>query len=107
MIKTGGKQYRVATGDVIKVERLDGDRGASLAFDDVLLLASDDETRVGTPTLPGVRVQGTILEQARDRKKIVFKFRRRKGYKRKNGHRQYFTRVRIDGIDAGQTSDDS
>ena len=100
VIKTGGKQYRVAAGDVIKIEKLDGERGVAVAFDDVLLVGDDGETRVGTPIVSGARVQGTILEQARDRKVIVFKFRRRKNYKRKNGHRQYFTRVRIDAIEA-------
>lgn len=100
VIKTGGKQYRVAQGDVIQVERLDGDSGASLTFDDVLLVGTDDDTKIGTPKVDGAKVEGTILEQGRDRKLIIFKFRRRKNYKRKNGHRQYFTRVRIDAIHA-------
>jgi large subunit ribosomal protein L21 len=100
VIKTGGKQYRVAQGDVIQVERLDGDSGALLTFDDVLLVGTDDDTKIGTPVLDGAKVEGTIVEQGRGRKLIVFKFRRRKNYKRKNGHRQYFTRVRIDAIHA-------
>ena len=100
VIKTGGKQYRVAEGDVIKVEKLQGETGSSLDFEEVLLVGTGDDTRIGTPHVEGVTVQGTILEQARDKKLIVFKFRRRKNYKRKNGHRQHFTRVRIDTIQA-------
>ena len=100
VIRTGGKQYRVAQGDVIRVERLEGGLGTALAFDDVLLVGTEDETRVGKPCLADVRVRGTIVEQVRDRKLIVFKFRRRKNYARKKGHRQYHTRVRIDGIEA-------
>jgi len=98
VIRTGGKQYRVQEGDLIKVEKLDGDRGAALSFDDVLLVGTDDETHVGTPIVDGASVQGTIVEQDRDKKVIVFKFRRRKNYKRTQGHRQHYTRVRIDGI---------
>lgn len=98
VIKTGGKQYRVAQGDVIQIEKLEGDAGANVTFDEVLLVGTDDETKIGAPKLDGASVSGTILEQARDRKVIVFKFRRRKNYIRKNGHRQYFTRVRIDSI---------
>ncbi|MGM0574822.1 MAG: 50S ribosomal protein L21 [Myxococcota bacterium] len=98
VIKTGGKQYRVEEGDVVKLERLSGEPGAELTFDDVLLVGSDDETHIGTPRLDGASVKGTILEQDRDKKIVVFKFRRRKDYKRKQGHRQPFTRVRIDGI---------
>jgi large subunit ribosomal protein L21 len=98
VIRTGGKQYRVHEGDLIKIEKLDGDRGASLSFDDVLLVGTDDETHVGTPLVDGASVTGTIVDQDRDKKILVFKFRRRKNYKRTQGHRQHFTRVRIDGI---------
>jgi large subunit ribosomal protein L21 len=100
VIKTGGKQYRVAQGDVIQVEKLDGDSGTPFTFDDVLLVGTDDDTQIGTPMVDGAKVEGTILEQGRTRKLIIFKFRRRKNYKRKNGHRQHFTRVRIDAIHA-------
>lgn len=98
VIKTGGKQYRVAQGDVIKIEKLSGGIGENVTFEDVLLIGSDDETRVGTPRLEGASVGGTILDQGRHRKVIVFKFKRRKNYIRKNGHRQHFTQVRIDSI---------
>ena len=98
VIRTGGKQYRVAEGDTVKIEKLDGDKGGQLTFEDVLLVGTEGETHVGTPTLSGASVAATILEQGRDRKVLVFKFRRRKNYIRKQGHRQHFTRVRIDGI---------
>lgn len=101
VIRTGGKQYRVEEGDVVKIEKIDGDRGSELTFDDVLLVGNDDETHVGTPTVAGASVSGTIVEQDRDKKIVVFKFRRRKNYIRKQGHRQSYTRVRISGIAAG------
>ena len=101
VIRTGGKQYRVEEGDVVKIEKIDGERGSELTFDDVLLVGNDDETHVGTPTVSGASVSGTIIEQDRDKKIVVFKFRRRKNYIRKQGHRQSYTRVRINGIAAG------
>jgi large subunit ribosomal protein L21 len=101
VIRTGGKQYRVEEGDVVKIEKIDGDRGSELTFDDVLLVGNDDETHVGMPTVAGASVSGTIVEQDRDKKIVVFKFRRRKNYIRKQGHRQSYTRVRISGIAAG------
>ncbi len=101
VIRTGGKQYRVEEGDVVKIEKIDGERGSELTFDDVLLVGNDDETHVGTPTVSGASVSGTIVEQDRDKKIVVFKFRRRKNYIRKQGHRQSYTRVRINGIAAG------
>ena len=100
VIKTGGKQYRVEQGDTLALERLDGDTGAQLSFDEVLLVGNDDSTTIGRPLVQGASVKATIVEQGRAKKIIVFKFRRRKNYKRKKGHRQYFTRVRIDAIAA-------
>lgn len=100
VIKTGGKQYRVEQGDTLAIERLDGDTGAQVSFDEVLLVGSDSATTVGRPLVQGASVRGTIVEQGRAKKVIIFKFRRRKNYKRKKGHRQYFTRVRIDSIAA-------
>ena len=100
VIKTGGKQYRVEPGDVVTLERLDGDAGDGVKFDEVLLVDADGEMKIGTPSVNGASVSGTIVEQGRARKVIVFKFRRRKNYKKKNGHRQYFTRVQIDQISA-------
>ena len=98
VIRTGGKQYRVAEGDTVKIEKLEGDKGGQLTFDDVLLVGTDDATHVGTPQVDGASVAATIVEQGRDRKVLIFKFRRRKNYIRKQGHRQHYTRVRIDGI---------
>lgn len=100
VIKTGGKQYRVEQGDTLALERLDGDTGTQFSFDEVLLLGSEDVTTIGRPLVQGASVKATIIEQGRAKKIIVFKFRRRKNYKRKKGHRQYFTRVRIDAIAA-------
>ena len=98
VIQTGGKQYRVSEGDTLEIETITGEPGATVTFDDVLLVGSDDETRIGTPTVDGAKVAGTIVNHGKHKKLIVSKFRRRKNYKRKAGHRQNFTRVRIDGI---------
>ena len=100
VIKTGGKQYRVQQGETLALERVEGDVGAVLSFDEVLLVSTDAATHLGRPLLQGAKVLGTIVEQGRAKKIVVFKFRRRKNYKRKKGHRQYFTRVRIDSIAA-------
>jgi large subunit ribosomal protein L21 len=100
VIKTGGKQYRVEKGATLSFERLDGEPGTPVTFEEVLLIGTENATRLGRPTVAGATVSGTIVEQGRARKVVVFKFRRRKNYKRKKGHRQYFTRVRIDAIAA-------
>ena len=94
VIKTGGKQYKVASGDVIKVEKLAGDEGSEVIFSEVLAL---DDT-VGTPLVSGASVKATVLKQARDAKVIVFKKKRRQNYRRKNGHRQSVTIVKITDI---------
>ncbi len=100
IIRTGGKQYRVKPGDVVRVERLDGEVGASVTLGDVLLLAGEGEPRVGNPLLPGVAVLGTVVEQDRDAKVRVFKYKKRKHFRRTRGHRQSFTAVRIDSVQA-------
>ncbi len=100
VIKTGGKQYRVEQGDTLAIERLDGDPGTKVNFGEVLLVGSESATKIGRPLIAGASVGATIVEQGRAKKIVVFKFRRRKNYKRKKGHRQYFTRVRIDSIAA-------
>ncbi len=100
VIKTGGKQYRVAEGEIVRVEKLPGDKGDAVTFDQVLLVGGDDKAKVGRPLVKGAAVKAEITAQDRDRKIIVFKFRRRKGYRRKAGHRQPFTEIRITGIDA-------
>ena len=97
VIKTGGKQYRVAKNDVIRVERLEGEAGGTVTFPEVLMVGGD-EPKVGAPLVEGASVTGTLLEQAKGEKVIIFKKRRRKNFRRKNGHRQLLTVVRIADI---------
>ena len=97
VIQTGGKQYRVAEGDRLRVEKLAGDVGAKVTFDKVLLIGGES-VKVGTPLVSGAKVSAEIVAQARDKKVIVFKFRRRKNYRRKQGHRQPFTELKITGV---------
>ena len=100
VIQTGGKQYRVEPGKTVVVEKLDGDEGTDVVFDQVLLVSSGDggSVSVGKPTVAGAKVTGSIVEQGRGEKLVVFKFRRRKNYVRKNGHRQDYTAVKIAAI---------
>jgi large subunit ribosomal protein L21 len=100
VIMTGGKQYRVKEGDVLAIEKLQGEPGQQVDFDQVLLIEDDKTILVGTPILAGAVVRAEILETYKDEKVIVFKKKRRKQYKRKRGHRQILTKVRIDGIAA-------
>ena len=95
VIKTGGKQYRVATGDKIRVEKLEGQAGDTLDMGDVLMLGGEEGVTVGAPTVEGAQVIGEVLVTDRDRKIIVFKKRRRQNYRRTKGHRQWGTTVRI------------
>jgi len=97
VIKTGGKQYRVAAEDVIKVERVKGDPGETIQFGEVLLVGGDSVT-LGAPTVAGASVAAEVVEQGRGPKVIAFKKRRRKNSRRKRGHRQEFTKVRITEI---------
>jgi large subunit ribosomal protein L21 len=97
VIKTGGKQYRVATNDVISVERLEGEPGGTIEFGEVLLVGGDSP-QVGAPTVAGAKVMATVLEQGKGPKIIVFKKRRRKNFRRRTGHRQLQTVVRIADI---------
>ena len=98
VIRTGGKQYRVSPGDLLRVERLDGDVGSAVEFGEVLLASADDAVRIGTPLVSGARVRGTIVAQGRDRKILIFKKKRRKNYRRRRGHRQSITTVRVTEI---------
>ncbi len=100
VIKTGGKQYRVAQGDKLRVEKLIGDVGTTVTFSDILLVAElgGDSITIGTPHVAGAKVEAKIVAQDRDKKIIVFKFRRRKNYRRKNGHRQPFTALEITNV---------
>ena len=99
VIKTGGKQYRVTEGDVLRVEKLDGDVGATIELGDVLMLGGE-KVSVGKPNVKGATVTAEIVAQDRAKKIIVFKMRRRKNYRRKQGHRQPYTEIRITGISA-------
>ena len=105
VIRTGGKQYRVAPGDVIRVEHLLGEVGSSIAFNEVLLTGGDGAVRIGTPLVEGVSVQGEIIGQGRDKKILIFKKKRRKNYRRRRGHRQTITTVRVKSIGAAGAGD--
>jgi large subunit ribosomal protein L21 len=101
VIRSGGKQYRVAKDMVLKLERLPGAAGDAVSFDEVLLLGDGAGAQIGSPLVAGASVQATVLEQMRGPKIVVFKKRRRKHYRRKTGHRQDLTVVRVTGIQAG------
>ena len=100
VFKTGGKQYRASTGDVIKVEKIEAEKGATVELDQVLMVGEGEDVKVGTPFLEGGKVTATVLDQGRGDKITVIKFKRRKNYRRKMGHRQYFTQIEITGIEA-------
>ncbi len=101
VIKTGGKQYRVAANDKLTIERVAGDAGATIEFSEVLMLAGEGEPRIGTPLIVGAKVTAEVVEQGRAKKVIAFKKRRRKNSRRKRGHRQEQTTVLIKDIIAG------
>ncbi len=98
VIKTGGKQYRVKEGDILSVEKLDAEKGQVVDFDQVLLLEDGENIQVGQPYLERAVVKAEVIESYKDEKVIVFKKKRRKGYRRKKGHRQLLTKVKISGI---------
>ena len=98
IIKTGGKQFRVEAGATLRVPSLPGDPGSAVVFDQVLLSSDGDKTQTGAPLLDGVKVSAEIVKHGRGDKIVVFKFKRRKNYARKQGHRQGFTEVRIKSI---------
>ena len=100
IVRTGGKQYKVSEGDLLTVEKLGGEVGQAVAFEDVLLFSDGETVNVGQPVLENVSVKGEIVEQLRAKKVLVFKYKRRKRYRRKQGHRQQYTTVRIDAIEA-------
>ncbi|GJE42225.1 50S ribosomal protein L21 [Methylobacterium soli] len=105
VIKTGGKQYRVAANDTITIATLEGEAGSSVTFGEVMLFTDGEgATQVGAPLLSGISVTGEIVGHGRDKKVIAFKKRRRQNSRRKRGHRQHHTVVRITGIDAGAKS---
>lgn len=95
VIQTGGKQYRVAPGDTLMVEKLEGNVGDSVEFDRVLILSKNGSISTGAPVINGAKVTAKIVEHTRGEKLVVYKFRRRKNYRLRNGHRQYYTAVEI------------
>jgi large subunit ribosomal protein L21 len=100
VVNTGGKQYKVQKGETLRIEKIPGEVGSSVTFDKVLMVADGENIRVGQPVLENVAVQAQIVEQDKAKKILIFKYTRRKRYRRKNGHRQPFTAIRIDGIEA-------
>ncbi len=97
VIKTGGKQYKVEEGDIVRVEKIEAEKGDAVTFDNVLLIGGD-EYAIGTPTVKGASVSASVVRQFRDKKIVVFKMKRRKRYRKTQGHRQYLTEVRITKI---------
>ena len=101
IIRTGGKQFRAEPGQTIKIPSLSAEVGETVTFDDILVTSTDDGINVGAPTVSGAKVTGEVVEHGKGKKVIVFKWKRRKNYRKKQGHRQKFTAVRIDEITAG------
>ncbi len=99
VIQTGGKQYKVTEGEILKVEKLDGVAGETLTIDKVLMIKDDNGTRIGSPTVQNARVVAEVIEQGRNKKIVVYKYKKRKNYRRKQGHRQAFTRIKIEKIE--------
>ncbi len=98
VVKTGGKQYKVTKGEVIKVEKLMADVGSEIDLDQVLMVIDGDNVQIGTPLIENAVVKAKVLEHGKDKKVIVFKKKRRKGYKKKRGHRQHFTTLEIQDV---------
>lgn len=98
VIKTGGKQYQVKEGDILKVEKLNAEVGSSYDFEEVLLVSNERDLKVGSPLVDGAKVSAEVLEHGKGKKIVVFKYRPKKGSQTKQGHRQPYTRVRINSI---------
>lgn len=98
IISSGGKQYKVEQGDILRVEKLEGEVGSEIVLDRVLMVADGDDIKIGQPVLAGAAVNGTVVEQGKARKILVFKFKRRKRFQKKQGHRQQFTAIKINSI---------
>ena len=98
VVQTGGKQYTVSPGDLLKIEKLDGNPGDTVVLKDILLINDDKETKVGTPFVENASVNAELVETAKDKKVIVFKFKRRKNYRRRKGHRQLMSVIKIKEI---------
>ncbi len=100
VIKTGGKQYKVSEGDVLKVEKLNAAPGDEIEISDVLMVVDGEDVQIGKPVVESASVKAKVIEQGRSKKVIVFKKKRRKGYKVKNGHRQPYTAIEIQAVSA-------
>lgn len=98
VIKTGGKQYKVSAGDYLKVEKLDGDVGSKVVIDKILMVADGDDVTIGSPLVAGAKVNATVLSHGKGDKVMIFKFHRRKHYRKTQGHRQSYTEIQIDDI---------
>jgi large subunit ribosomal protein L21 len=100
VIKTGGKQYRVAAGEKLKIEQIPAEVGAEITLDQILMVGEGETVKIGAPLVSGASVKATVLSQGRHKKVTIFKMRRRKHYQKHQGHRQNYTEIRIDGISA-------
>ena len=100
VIKTGGKQYRVQQGDVIFVEKINAQADEAVTFDEVLLVGNDGETKIGTPVVEGAKVEGKVLAQVKSKKIVVYKYKAKKNERKKQGHRQPYTKIEITAINA-------
>ena len=100
VIKTGGKQYRVAAGEELKIEQITAEVGAEITLDQILMVGEGESVKIGAPLVSGASVKATVLSQGRHKKVTIFKMRRRKHYQKHQGHRQNYTEIRIDGISA-------
>ena len=107
VFRSGGKQYRAAQGDVLRLEKIEADEGATVKFDEVLLVGDGSDIKVGTPLLPGSTVSGKVVRQGKSKKVPVVKFKRRQNYLRQGSHRQFFTEVEITGITGGSAKSPS
>ena len=100
VVSTGGKQYKVQKGETLRIEKIPGEVGSKVTFDKVLMVADGENIRLGQPVIEKAAVQASIVEQDKAKKILIFKYKRRKRYRRKQGHRQPYTAIRIDGIES-------
>ncbi len=100
VIRTGGKQYKVHEEQILKVEKLDGSEGSQIEFSDILMYSDGETVTLGSPNVENAVVKAHIIEQGRGKKTLVFKYKRRKGYRKMRGHRQHYTQIKIDSISA-------
>jgi len=99
VIRTGGKQYKIHEDQILKVEKLEGSEGSQIEFDDILMYSDGKTITLGNPKLENALVKAHILDQGKDKKILVFKYKRRKGYRKMRGHRQFYTAIKIDSIE--------